>query len=110
MKLIIYILISLLATSSFVCQGQEFNFELKWATYFGDENIRLGDNAVDKEGNIYFVGAIKNGSYFNATSGSHQSVYGGGNSDGFLVRMDALGQIVWATYFGGEHSDFISGL
>lgn len=90
--------------------SQTFDFELDWSTYFGDESVSLADNAVDSEGNIYFVGNLVASSSFDATAGSFQPTYGGGNSDGFMVKMNPQGQIVWATYFGGEHSEYISGI
>jgi hypothetical protein len=39
------------------------------------------------------------------TIGAHQSAYGGGYSDGFLVKFDSNGQMQWGTYYGGSLLD-----
>lgn len=90
--------------------SQTLNFDRAWATYFGDQDLKWGDNAIDSEGNIYFVGAVLDGSVFVSTAGSQQPLYGGGDSDGFIVKLNAQGDLVWATYFGGELTDYITGI
>jgi hypothetical protein len=39
------------------------------------------------------------------TIGAHQSAYGGGYSDGFLVKFDSNGLRQWGTYYGGPNED-----
>lgn len=90
--------------------AQPFNYERIWATYFGDENLTIADNALDKYGNIYFVGRVNDDGFFPATNDSHQPLYGGGTSDGFIVKMNPEGQLIWATFYGGEMSEYISGI
>lgn len=112
MKTIIYkIILAALIFLNMPAYAQILNFERDWATYFGDENIRLADSAIDKDGNIYFVGMIEaNSTELPTTSGSYQPLFAGGTLDGFLVKMDAGGQIVWATYYGGEGEENITGI
>jgi hypothetical protein len=40
-----------------------------------------------------------------STIGAHQSAYGGGYSDGFLVKFDSNGLRQWGTYYGGSLLD-----
>jgi hypothetical protein len=40
-----------------------------------------------------------------ATPGSHQSAYGGGYNDAFLVKFDSNGVRQWGTYYGGSLGD-----
>ncbi|MDP2686668.1 MAG: T9SS type A sorting domain-containing protein [Aequorivita sp.] len=93
-----------------IAYSQAFDFEVAWSTYFGDESISLSDSAMDSQGNFYFVGSLKASSIFAPTAGSFQPIYGGGEYDGFLVKMSPQGDVVLATYFGGEESEGISGI
>ena len=76
----------------------------QWGTYYGDVGYDLSRKcATDVSGNIYlsgFTSSITNIS----TSGSHQSIYGGGSYDAFLVKFNANGVRQWATYYGGTNS------
>lgn len=89
--------------------AQGFQHERVWATYFGDNSMRLADSKIDSEGNIYLVGSVDQvtftDSHFSATPNAHQTSYGGGNLDGFLVKISPEGNLLWATYFGGENDD-----
>jgi hypothetical protein len=40
-----------------------------------------------------------------ATEGSHQSSYGGGDWDAFLVKFNSSGVRQWGTYYGGSNWD-----
>ncbi len=110
MKSIFTLFIFLVTLSSFA----QFNYERAWGTYFGDDSMRVTDNEVDKDGNIYIVGFIDKLNYFDSnfttTPGVHQSIYGGGKRDGFIVKFNPAGGVVWSTYFGGENSDAITGM
>ncbi len=73
----------------------------------------VADIKVDKEGNLFAVGGIDSVAGF-ATSGAHQSTYGGGTGNGwaeyheqdaFLAKFDDSGRMVWATYYGGSKND-----
>jgi hypothetical protein len=107
-KAILFMLISVSATA------QNFNFQRNWGTYFGDERFRLKDSKTDREGNLYLVGAFINGTSTMqpvfSTPNSPQATFGGGLSDGFIAKFNNLGQLTWATYFGGNDMDIISGI
>lgn len=38
----------------------------------------------------------------------HQETYGGGTSDGLLGEMMATGEVVWASYVGGNFADYVT--
>lgn len=72
-----------------------------WATYYGG----TGDDfffasTIDTLGFTYFAGITKTTSGM-ASIGAHQTVYGGGNSDVLLVKLNPTGSRIWATYYGG---------
>lgn len=75
-----------------------------WGTYYG-ANPLDGYYAVSvsPDGNIYLAGTtwIETG----ISSGGFQNSYGGGFSDAFLVKFDADGNRIWATYYGGNQDD-----
>lgn len=77
----------------------------QWGTYYGGTGDESGYGVcVDVVGNVFMSGCTNstNGTSI-ATAGSHQSVIGGG-ADAFLVKFDAAGNRIWATYYGGTNS------
>lgn len=90
----------------------QFNFQRSWGTYFGDERFELGSSKIDSQGNLYIVGSVYGTDLINlanfTNSTSHQQNYGGGDYDGFLIKFNNLGQIVWGTFLGGGGFDRIS--
>ncbi len=82
---------------------------LIWSTYFGGPGYDLPNQyydhtiTTDPLGNVYVVG------YTNSTvgiaSGGFQDIYGGGAFDAYLVKYDANGNQIWATYYGGSGDD-----
>ncbi len=76
-----------------------------WSTYYGENNCASGITC-DAQNNVYvtgWTGAIT-GSNVNvvASVGAHQTSYGGGALDGFLVKLNSNGLRQWGTYFGGS--------
>jgi hypothetical protein len=59
---------------------------------------------VDQQGNAYVVGFTKS-SDFPTTSNAFQRQYIGGESDVFLVKLKADGEIEYSTFFGGSAAD-----
>ena len=76
---------------------------LIWATYYGGTNDQAYSVAADASGYVYMTGVTQSASGI-ATSGAYQTVYGT-NGDAFLVKFDATGARLWATYYGGASQD-----
>jgi len=81
-----------------------------WATYYGGSN---SDNAFDctsdSTGNIIMVGRTTSSNGI-ASPGCQQPVYGGGPTDGYIVKFDSSGQQrLWGTYYGGNNYDVTYG-
>lgn len=74
-----------------------------WATYYGGSGNDRGETLIcDTAGNVYMTG-ITTSSNNIATTGAHQTSFGGGN-DAFLVKFNSSGSRQWATYYGGSGS------
>lgn len=80
-----------------------------WATYYGEASDDFAHgSAVDYFGNVYICGATQSSAGTNIPSAAgHQTVYGGGNFDGFIAKFNSLGVRQWGTYYGGESIDFV---
>ena len=79
-------------------------------TYYGGAGVDIGYScATDATGNVYLAGDTQQeflpASSGVTTIGAHQSAYGGGYSDGFLVKFDSNGLRQWGTYYGGSLLD-----
>ena len=107
------------ATGSFVKNGSTISFarfkseatesfiidpEIHWGTYYGGIARDLTDEiACDHLGNVYLTGRTQSLDQI-ATDGAHQT-YNAGYNDAPLIKFDADGNLVWATYYGGETND-----
>ncbi len=81
----------------------------QWGTYYGGAEIdRAYTSVLDDSLNIYMVGSTPSMTSI-ATTGAYQSTYGGGFSDGFLVKFNNDGIRQWATYYGGTGDDAMLG-
>ena len=82
---------------------------VQWGTYYGGEGVDIGYScATDASGNVYMAGDAQQQNLPASgisTIGAHQSAYGGGYSDGFLVKFDSNGLRQWGTYYGGSLLD-----
>jgi hypothetical protein len=85
----------------------------QWGTYYGGSGVegsidQIGQSvtcATDASGNIYMAGLTDTPSSTSiANLGSHQTAYGGGNADAFLVKFNSAGIRQWGTYYGGSGS------
>ncbi|MFH1005123.1 MAG: SBBP repeat-containing protein, partial [Bacteroidota bacterium] len=76
-----------------------------WATYYGGTGYEYGGNSVttDASGNVYMAGYTQSNS--GIASGGFQNTFGG-VWDAFLVKFDANGNRLWATYYGGTAQDY----
>ena len=82
---------------------------MQWGTYYGGAGVDIGYScATDASGNVYMAGDAQQQNLPASgisTIGAHQSAYGGGYSDGFLVKFDSNGLRQWGTYYGGSLLD-----
>jgi propanediol utilization protein len=79
----------------------------QWGTYYGGIGEDRGLSfATDVYGNVFMAGYTNSPSGFTsiATLGSHQSTFGGGYYDAFLVKFTDLGIRQWGTYYGGNNA------
>lgn len=85
---------------------QRFNAkgERLWGTYYGGNyHDAIYDIVEDSEQNIIVLGATT--SYdFISTPGAYQEEIMG-NGDAFIVKFNAAGERLWATYYGGESDE-----
>jgi len=81
-----------------------FNWE---TSYFSTPASSIVGIASGHSGHIYIAGQTKETGY--ASSGAYQSSPAG-NFDGFLAKLDASGNKIWATYYGGTQEDGLYGL
>lgn len=78
---------------------------LIWSTYYGGNGDDRGFFCqLDTLGNIYLAGPTSSSNSI-STTGAHQTSYGGGSYDGFLVKFNPSGVRQWATYYGGSDED-----
>lgn len=74
----------------------------QWATYFGGDGNDMAYSCVaDASDNVYLAGYTTDTQTYNG----HQTAKGG-IYDAFLVKFDAAGVLIWATYYGGELRGF----
>lgn len=75
----------------------------QWATYYGGSNGDVAYScAVDHSGNVFMTGRTESNS--GIASSGHQGFHGG-SYDAFLVKFDAQGTRLWATYYGDTGDD-----
>ena len=69
-----------------------------------------GAVALDASGNVYLAGTTT-ATDFPATLNAFQTTMGGGNTDGYVMKLDSAGaNIQFATYLGGNAGDGCSGI
>lgn len=79
---------------------------LGWHTYFGGSGQDGGHSLSCFGGKCYAGGRTLSPDQI-ATAGATQGVYGG-QEDGFLMSMTSTGQLIWATYLGGQLIDRVN--
>ena len=81
-----------------------------WSTYFGADSNDCGYAVSnDTMGNIFITG-YTNSTIGLATANGYQTIFSGGNRDGFLAKFTISGGLLWSTYFGGGESDIAYGV
>ncbi|HEY6162228.1 MAG TPA: SBBP repeat-containing protein, partial [Bacteroidia bacterium] len=75
-----------------------------WSTYYGGTNDESGYGVTtDAAGNVYLTGESVS---TNGISYLGFQNMNGGSYDAFLVKFDANGNRIWATYYGGTGAEF----
>ena len=78
----------------------------QWGTYYGGTRADYGRScATDASGNVYLAGYTES-TIGMATTGAHQTTYGGGSYDAFIVKFNSSGARQWGTYYGGASVDY----
>ena len=82
----------------------------QWGTYVGGANIDLSQSCTtDASGNIYIAGMTDSNNSQNIyTASGHQTLYGGGQFDAFLVKFTSSGLRQRGTYYGGIGFEYLS--
>ncbi len=76
-----------------------------YLTHLGGEGVDIADRIkVDNRGHAYVTG-FTGSRDFPVTPNALQRVYGGGESDAFLVEVNPAGHIVYSSYIGGNQAD-----
>lgn len=78
-----------------------------WGTYIGgalDEKTDKSRIATDDSANIYVAGITYSTSAI-ASDSAWQTVFGGGDGDGFLAKFNLIGERKWCSYLGGSSMD-----
>jgi hypothetical protein len=82
--------------------------KLKYGTYYGGSGSEaIYDIEIDFESNLVLAG-ISNSASGIATTGAYDTSLGStGYYDGFVLKMDTAGAVLWSTYYGGPTTDQI---
>jgi hypothetical protein len=63
--------------------------------------------ALDAQNDAYVTGMTNDPNLPQVTSGAPQTKYGGGLTDGFALKLNSTGGLVYGTYIGGLGSSFL---
>jgi len=92
--------------SKLSADGQELLFS---SYYGGNRQWGLTELSVDRDDNILFVGETNSISF--PLVDAFQSVYAGGETDGFVARIDGVDySIDFSTFYGGGSYDGVHGI
>ncbi|MFN3951172.1 MAG: gliding motility-associated C-terminal domain-containing protein [Thermaurantimonas sp.] len=79
--------------------------QVVWSTYYrGPLNDFITAVSIDSARNVLAAGRTSS-TVDIVSPGAHQTTYGGGFSDAYLVKFDRCGRRLWATYYGGLFND-----
>src|SRR4051812_3012454 len=101
----LYVTVLLIALCAFSYQVHSQNFA--WAKKIGGlGSDQSRDITLDANGNIYTTGAFTTTVDFDPGPGIFNLTPHGFQSDIFLSKLDASGNLVWARAFGGMNNDY----
>jgi hypothetical protein len=92
-------------SDAFVLKLNSSGSNVVYSTFLGGNNNDVGNAiAVDVAGNAYIGGETSSTNF--PTLNPLQPIFGGGQSDGFVTKVNAVGSaLVYSTYLGGENED-----
>lgn len=102
------------SVDAFVTKLNASGTALIYSTHLGgsasENSIYGGAIAVDSGGNAYVGGTTASPDFPGANASAIQPTNGGGFNDGFVVKFNAAGGLIYGTYLGGNGYDEINGL
>jgi hypothetical protein len=97
----------------FVAKLNRIGTALVYSTYLGGSGFDFTDVnglTVDEKGNAYAAGATDSPN-FPTTPGAFQTVFGAGEGDSFVTKLNRTGTaLVYSTYVGGSGFDAYTGI
>lgn len=82
------------------------NGYFKWAKSIGGVSEDIGFGIItDSEGNVYVTGFFTGSVDFDPNDGVHIRTSVSSSRDIFVLKLDSLGNFIWANSFGGSSSD-----
>lgn len=98
-----------LAASTFLGETAADGLNYAYELFYNYGDAFRGEVNVDSNNNI-FIGSCVRGNA-DIAGASTQSNYGGGDSDGYVAKLNpSLSMLMWASYFGGSGADAIYAL
>jgi hypothetical protein len=93
---------------AFVTKFNSSGTALLYSTYLGGSLEDFGWGiAVDSTGNAYITGETFSTNF--PTHDAYQTVFGGGECDGYVAKLNSTGNVlVYSTYLGGSAGDYSS--
>ena len=79
--------------------------QLVWAKYFGNNNCNVNYLVGDSAGNIYIAGNFQDSIDFDPYPSSATNLSSTGGKDVYVLKLNSLGNFVWAKSFGGSLDD-----
>ena len=97
---------------AFVAKVNAAGTALIYAGYIGGSGSEIANGiAVDNDGNAYVTGSTESGAASFPVTVGPNLVYGGGNTDAFVAKVNATGTaLVYAGFVGGSESDSAAGI
>jgi hypothetical protein len=95
----------------FVAKLNPAGDQILFSTFIGGSGDDMASGILlDSRGDVYVAGTTRSAD-FPTTEGAPQRSYGGGPSDGYVVKLSGDGALLlFSTYLGGEEGDPVNGM